>query len=357
MASDLRIAMLSPVAWRTPPRHYGPWERVVSLLTEGLVARGVDVTLFATADSKTEGTLRSIIENGYEEAPASIPKVCECLHIASVFERADEFDLIHNQFDYLPLTYSELVDTPVLTTIHGFSSPQILPVFRRYDRRCFYVAISESDRHPDLSYVATVHHGIDIRNFSFQDARGEYLLFFGRIHNDKGAGEAIEIARRADRRLIMAGIVQDRAYFRRHVEPHVDGDRIRFVGSVGPEQRDELLGKADALLHPIQFDEPFGLSVVEAMACGTPVIAFSRGSMPELIRDGENGFLAADVDGAVKALRRLDEISRRACRVWVEERFSVDRMVEDYLRVYQSVMDRWPDVRARGVGTNMAEAC
>jgi glycosyltransferase involved in cell wall biosynthesis len=343
--------MLSPIAWRTPPRAYGPWERVVSLLTEGLVARGVDVTLFATRDSRTAGRLQAVCPRGYEEDPMILPKVWEGLHIAEVFEHASEFDLIHNQFDFLPLTYSRLVNTPVVTTIHGFSSPRILPVFRAYNERTFYVSISETDRHPDLDYVATVYHGIDLKQFTFRPSGGDYLLFFGRIHNDKGTREAIEIARRAGRRLVMAGIVQDREYFRAFVEPAIDGDRVQFLGPADADRRNALLGGAEALLHPIQFEEPFGLSVIEAMACGAPVIAFERGSMPELIRQGKNGFLVESVDEAVNAVNRLGRIDRHDCRAWVEDRFTAERMVSDYLRVYEQVLSRWTARRAgQGAG-------
>ena len=200
----MRIAMLSPIAWRTPPRHYGPWERVVSLLTEGLLAKGVEVTLFATADSRTAGDLRAVCKTGYEEDRHADPKVLECLHISKLFEQAEEFDLIHNHFDFLPLTYSGLVSTPVVTTIHGFSSPRILPVYEKYNGQAFYVAISEADRSPSLDYIATIHHGIDLAEFNFNAKPDDYLLFFGRIHSDKGAKEAIEIAKGTGRKLIMA---------------------------------------------------------------------------------------------------------------------------------------------------------
>ena len=340
MPESLRVGMLGPIAWRTPPRHYGPWERVVSLLTEGLVARGVDVTLFATADSLTRARLHAVALRGYEEDRSLDAKVWESLHIAAAFEQAESFDLIHNHFDFLPLTYAGLVDTPVVTTIHGFSSPRIMPVYRRYNERTCYVSISDADRSPELDYVATVHHGIDLDAFTLRKEPGEYLLVFGRIHPDKGVAEAIEIARRAGRRLVIAGIVHDEAYFRAMVEPHLDGDRVRYVGSAGPEQRDALLGGALALLHPIQFNEPFGLSVIEALACGTPVIAFPRGALPELIRDGEHGFLVEDVDAAVDAVSRIGALDRTACRAWVEQRFSVERMVDDYLRVYADVLGR-----------------
>ncbi|MDH3974433.1 MAG: glycosyltransferase [Deltaproteobacteria bacterium] len=337
----MHIAMLSPVAWRTPPRHYGPWESVVSLLTEGLIARGIDVTLFATGDSVTKGCLHWVCKKGYEEDEHSDPKVMESLHISELFDRAADFDLIHNHFDFLPLTYSGLVKTTVLTTIHGFSSPRILPAYKKYNGKAFYVSISEADRAPGLDYIKTIHHGIDLNEFSFNaEPQGNYLLFFGRIHPDKGAKEAIEIARRTDSKLIMAGIIQDEVYYEREVEPHLNGKDITYVGSVGPEKRDDLLRNAKMLLHPINFDEPFGLSVVEAMACGTPVIAFNRGSMAELIRDGVNGFLVTDLDEAVHAADRLGEIDRAHCRKFVEENFSVERMVDDYIKIYEEIIEK-----------------
>ncbi len=334
----MKLAMLSPIAWRTPPRHYGPWEAVVSLITEGLVDRGLDVTLFATADSITKAKLHAVCPRGYEEDPEIMPKVWECLHISECFEHGDEFDLIHNHFDFLPLTYTAMTRTPVVTTIHGFSSPRILPVYKKYNGRVHYVSISDADRSPELDYIATVHHGIDLSLFTFRERPEDYLLFFGRFHPEKGAREAIEAARRVGRRLIMAGIIQDREYFERDVAPHIDGERVVYVGSAGPEKRDKLLGGAYALLHLISFDEPFGLSVVEAQACGTPVVAINRGSMPEVIDHGRTGFLCRDLDEAVEALGRVGEIDRRACRRWVEERFSVDRMVDDYVRVYERIL-------------------
>ena len=236
--------------------------------------------------------------------PPSSPKVAECLHIASVFERADEFDLIHNGFDFLPLTYSGLVDTPVVTTIHGFSSPRILPVYERYDATTHYVAISDADRHPALHYAATVHHGIDTAAFAVHPTPGDHLLFFGRIHPDKGTATAIEVARRTGRRLDIAGIIQDEEYFRSQVEPHIDGEQVRYLGPVSAAERAGVLGAAHALLHLIDFDEPFGYSVVEAMACGTPVIANARGSMAELIDHGTTGYLVTDADEAVDAVDR-----------------------------------------------------
>jgi glycosyltransferase involved in cell wall biosynthesis len=330
--------MLAPISWRTPPRHYGPWELVTSLLTEALVARGVDVTLFATKDSQTAGRLAGVCPAPYSEDPAIDAKVWEVLHVAHVFERAGEFDLIHNQADFVPLAFSRLVETPVVTTIHGFSSQNILPVFKAYEDRVHYVAISDADRSPDLRYAATIHHGIRLEDFPFEQRGSADLLFFGRIHPDKGAAEAIAAARRAGRRLVMAGIIQDRDYYREHVEPALDDRSVVYHGPVGGAKRTKILRSARALLHLINFDEPFGLSVVEALASGTPVIAANRGSMPELIDHGVTGFLVNSVDEAVDAIDRIGEIDRAACRAVVSARFTVDRMADRYLAVYRSLL-------------------
>jgi glycosyltransferase involved in cell wall biosynthesis len=330
--------MLAPIAWRTPPRHYGPWESVASLLTEGLVARGHEVTLFATADSQTSGKLHAVCPCGYEEDRSLIPKVWECLHISELFEHAGGYDMIHNHFDYLPLTYTGLTTTPVVTTIHGFSSPGILPVYKKYNGKAFYVSISDADRSPDLDYIKTIHHGIDIQQFDFQPVPDDYLLFFGRIHQDKGTREALNIARACSKKLILAGIIQDQAYYGQYVAPHIDNDQVIYVGSVGPVERNRLLGKACALLHPIQFDEPFGLSVIESMACGTPVIAFDRGSMPELIENGKSGFLVNNVDEAIETVARVKELDRATCRCYVERNFTVERMINEYIQVYEKIL-------------------
>ena len=335
----MRIAVLSPISWRTPPRRYGPWESVVSLLTEELVQLGLDVTLFASGDSQTSGKLVSVCPRPWSEDSSVNPKVAECLHIAEVFEHCADFDLIHNHFDFLPLTYSGLVETPVITTIHGFSSPSIIPVYKKYNGRCHYVAISEADKSPDLDYLATIHHGIDVAEFPFSGAEGQYLLFFGRIHPEKGVHEAIQVAQRTGIKLMIAGIVQDQEYFDTRIEPYLDGATVEYLGAVGPDRRGKLLGGAAALLHLISFDEPFGLSLVESMACGTPVIAFGRGSIPEIIRHGETGYIVADIDEASEAVAALSSISRSACRADVERRFSHTRMAQDYVKAYRKILE------------------
>jgi glycosyltransferase involved in cell wall biosynthesis len=342
----LRVALLAPISWRVPPRQYGPWEQFASLLTEGLVRRGVEVTLFATADSVTTARLVGTAPTGYSEDSALHAKAWEALHISAVFERAAEFDVIHNSFDFLPLTYSSLVDTPVVTTIHGFSSEQIVPVFEKYNGSGYYVAISDADRHERLDYVATIHHGIDLTEFELEEKPGDYLLFFGRIHPDKGTAEAIDIAERTGLPLVIAGIVQDRDYFEQLVEPRLEGEGVSYVGPVGPDRRGCLLSGARALLHLVNFDEPFGFSVVEAMACGTPVIATRRGSMAEIIRHGENGFLVDTREEAVAAVEASSALDRAPVRASVEERFDAERMVDDYLALYQRVVALHRDARS-----------
>jgi glycosyltransferase involved in cell wall biosynthesis len=335
----MKVAILAPIAWRTPPRMYGPWEQVASNIAEGLVKEGVDVTLFATGDSLTKGSLEFICENPYCENRDLDPKVWECLHISHMMEQAHRFDIIHNNYDFLPLSYSRLIDTPMVTTIHGFSSPKIVPVYEKYNDSSYYVSISNSDRSPKLNYIATVYNGIDHEGFSFVPDSGNYLLFFGRIHPEKGTHECIRIAQESGHRLIISGLIQDPVYFDEKVKPFVNDDDIIYVGNSGPEARNKLLGEAKALLHPVSFEEPFGLSVVEAMFCGTPVVAFNRGSMPELIIEGKTGFIVSNTGEAIEAVDEIGGINRKDCLNWVMSKFTREKMVEDYLEVYTTILD------------------
>lgn len=331
-----KVAVLSPIAWRTPPRHYGAWETVAGNVAEGLANRGWDVTLFATRDSITSAKLHAVIDTGYEEDPAVDPKVAEYLHISEAFEHADHFDLIHSHYDFMALSYSRLVKTPVLTTVHGFSSPKIMPVYEKY-RDSYYVSISNSDRAPHLNYLATVYNGIDLSLYPFQMHAGDNLIFLGRLHPDKGAHLAIEVARRASRRLIIAGIIQDKTYFKEQIEPHLDGDTIRYIGPVGTAGKNALFAAAQVLLHLNTIPERFGLVLVEANAAGVPVIAMDLGSCREVIDEGRTGFLVNDVDEALQALSRIEEIDRRSCRLRVEACFSTEAMVEGYEQVYDTI--------------------
>ena len=335
----MKIAMLAPIAWATPPAAYGPWEQVTSHLTEGLVARGHDVTLFATGTSRTAGTLVATVPAGYAERPGPDPKVMEYTHIGHVMSRAAEFDLVHNQFDFMPLTYSPLLSKPMVTTVHGFSSEQIVPVYQRYNRQVKYVSISDANRHEKLDYIGTVYNGVDTKQFTVQPEKKEdYLLYFGRIHPEKGAAEAIEIARLSGHQLLIAGLVQDEKYFEEQVKPHIDNDKVKYLGNLGPAERDRVMGNAKALLHPISFAEPFGLSVAESMMTGTPVIAYSLGSMPELIVNGESGYLVKNAQEAADLVGAIADLDRAAIAERARDRFSVERMVEGYISVYDRIV-------------------
>ena len=337
MLKRRRVAVLSPVAWRTPPRQYGAWETVASNVAEGLTARGWDVTLFATGDSVTRATLHAVVPRGYEEDRSVDPKVAEYLHISEAFEHAAEFDLIHSHYDFMALTYSRLVRTPVLTTIHGFSSPQIMPVYEKY-RDGYFVSISDSDRAPGLRYMGTVYNGIDLSLYPLRAHGGGALVFLGRIHPDKGTHLAIAVAQQSGRPLLIAGIIQDSEYFREQVEPHLNA-QIRYVGPVDVAGKNALFAEALALLHLNTIPERFGLVLVEANAAGVPVIAMDLGSCREVIADGETGFLVRDVADAVEAVARVGEIVDRVCRERVERLFSVETMVAGYERAYQAVFD------------------
>ena len=333
----LKIAVLSPVAWRTPPRHYGPWEQIASTIAEGMIKKGAEVTLFATGDSITAGKLQSVCEMGYEEQRDQDAKVLECLHISNLMEQADSFNIIHNNYDFLPLSWSKLIKTPIITTIHGFSSPKIIPVYQKYNDNTHYVSISNADRSPELNYLATVYNGMDTQNFDLVTQPADYLLYFGRIHHDKGTYEAIQIAKKSKLKLLIAGIIQDEGYYKEKIEPELNS-QIMYVGHAGPDKRKQLLGNALALLHPINFNEPFGMSVAEAMLCGTPVIAFNKGSMPELIEHEKTGFLVNTVDEAVAAVAKLKNIHRPYCREWAASKFSADKMVDDYWELYKQII-------------------
>jgi glycosyltransferase involved in cell wall biosynthesis len=333
---SLKLAILGPISWRTPPRHYGAWETVVTNLAEGLVARGFDVTLFATADSLTAGRLEAVAPRPYSEDDSLDPKVWEYLHIARTMERAAEFDLIHNNFDFMPLTYARLVATPVVTTIHGFSIDQFRLVYRTY-RDTHFISISDADRDPFLPYVATVYNGIQMSDFTFQSEPGDYLVFVGRIHPDKGVHLAIEVAQRTRHKLIIAGIVQDETYFREAIEPHLGPD-IEFVGPVGPVERDEVFGNAWASLHLTTIPERFGLAMAESMATGTPVVGIDLGSVREVVANGETGFVVPGVDEAVAAMKQIGGLDRSRCRQRVERLFSTDAMVEGYIAAYRSIL-------------------
>ncbi|MDQ2866751.1 MAG: glycosyltransferase family 4 protein [Candidatus Eremiobacteraeota bacterium] len=337
----LRVAVLAPIAWPTPPRGYGPWEQIAFNIADGMRRRGADVTLFATGNSQFDGRVASVIPVGINEDSALNSDVFSALHIGELMRRADEFDLIHNNFDWKPMTYALGSRTPpFLTTIHGFSSPQILAAYYASAWRSFYCSISNADRDPGLDYVSTTYNGIDPNEFTFSDSVGDYLVFLGRFHPEKGAHNAIEIARRAGVRLKMAAIPHDEEYFRTQVLPYIDGDRVQFLGSVEREARDELLSNALALVHMTTRPERFGLTMVESLACGTPVLGANMGSIPEIVEDGISGFLCDTVENAVDRVPQLATLNRRACRARVEAEFTIDAMIDRYAAAYAQAIDR-----------------
>ncbi|MDE2482289.1 MAG: glycosyltransferase family 4 protein [bacterium] len=337
----LRLAVLAPIAWPTPPAGYGPWEQIAYNIADGMRRRGLDVTLFATGNSRFEGALSCVVPVGLNEDPALNGDVFSALHIGELFARANEFDLIHNNFDWKPMTYALATNAPPLvTTIHGFSNPQILAAYYACARRSFYCSISDADRDPGLAYLGTTYNGIDPAEFTFRETSGEYLVFLGRFHPEKGTHLAIEIAKRAGVRLKIAAIPQDEIYFKEMIAPHIDGDRVQFLGPVEREARDELLGNALALVHMTTRPERFGLTMIEAMACGTPVLGANLGSIPEIVLDGVTGFVCDDVETAVAHVPALASLDRRACRAHVESTFSLERMVDRYLDAYALALDQ-----------------
>ncbi len=336
----LRLAVLGPISWPTPPPGYGPWEQIACNIAEGMAARGLDVTLFATGNSRAAVRISSVVPVGLEEDRGLNADVFSALHIGKLFERAGEFDLIHNNFDWKPLTYAlATVSPPLITTIHGFSSPPILAAYYAAARRSFYCSISDADRDPGLAYLATTYNGIDPAAWTFRATPGDDLVYLARFHPEKGAHLAIAIAKASGLRLKMAAIPQDDAYFKELIEPHIDGDQIQFLGHVKGTARDELLGSALALVHMTTRPERFGLTLIEAMACGTPVLGAAMGSLPEIVIDGVTGFLCNDVATAVARVPQLVTLDRAACRRHVETTFSTERMIDRYCAAYAAALD------------------
>jgi glycosyltransferase involved in cell wall biosynthesis len=350
----MRIAQLAPTYERVPPRGYGGIELIVHLVTEELVRRGHDVTLYATGDSETSARLSSVIPWPYRYgADDQGVRHAEYPHLANVqaaFADAAEgrYDLIHNHAGLEGVVLAAWSDTPVLTTTHGAWTPEALATWDRYPWRHHQVSANQAATYPAHGRLAPVHHGIDLSRFRPRISRSSAespLVFLGRFAPAKGPEVAIDVARRTRRPLLMAGKVDggDREWFERDVAPLVDGERIRIVGEVGRAGKAELLACAAALLFPIVWDEPFGLVVVEALASGTPVVAFRRGSVPELIDDGVTGFLVDDADAMADAVGRVDRLDRAACRVTAERRFSVERMVDDLLSRYEETIALGPN--------------
>ena len=340
----VRIAQVSPLYESVPPKLYGGTERVVSYLTEELVAEGHEVTLFASGDSETAATLVPITERSLRLDPDCIDQFAHhFVLVEQVFRRAREFDFIHFHIDYLHFPMSNRSRVPHLTTLHGqLTMPDLVPLYRTYPDEPV-VSISDAQREPLpwLNWVGTVHHGLPLNLLEFSPGPGSYLAFLGRIAPEKRPDRAIEIAQRVGIPLLIAAKVDraDQQYFDNEIRPLLDHGLVQFVGEVNDEEKSELLGNAAALLFPIDWPEPFGLVLIESMACGTPVVAFRRGSVPEIIDDGISGCIVEDVDEAVDAVFRAVALDRARCRRAFEERFTAARMARDYLELYQKGID------------------
>jgi len=336
---------LAPLWETVPPPRYGGTEAVVSVLCEELLRLGHEVTLCASGDSITSAELSSVYPRSLRTAnDLRDPQPYDWTHIALSLRAAGDFDIVHNHAGELAMAMSCLVDVPVLSTMHCLITPDTQFVWDRYDG--WYNTISHAQRRamPPVwggTYCGVVYNGIDVASFPYEERKSDYLLFLGRVAPEKGTHLAIEAARRLGKRLIIAAKVDrvDRQYFHDSVEPFIDGHLIQFVGEVDGALKRELYARASCLLVPICWEEPFGLVMAEAMACGTPVVAFARGSAPELLVDGETGFLVHDVDGMARAVSQVDQIDPRRCRRHVEENLSAQRMAEGYLAVYDRVLE------------------
>jgi glycosyltransferase involved in cell wall biosynthesis len=324
-----------------PPKYYGGTERVVSWLTEELVRQGHDVTLFASGDSVTSARLVAGSPRALRLGRCIDPVAHHVLMLEQVAQHAREFDVIHYHVDYLHYPLSRRSPVPQLTTLHGrLDIPDLQPLYREF-RDMPVVSISDAQRRPlpGAHWLATIHHGLPPDLIRCHGGRGRYLAFLGRISPEKRVDRAVEIARLAGVPLKVAAKIDDadRGYFEEHVKPLLEEAHVEFVGEIGDAEKAEFLGSASALLFPIDWEEPFGLVMIESLACGTPVIAFRRGSVPEVIEDGVTGAVVTDVPGAVEAVKRISRLDRRACRRAFEERFTAARMAGDYARLYAGV--------------------
>lgn len=340
----MRIAQLAPLAERVPPRLYGGTERVVSALTEELVRRGHEVTLFASGDSRTQADLVPIVPQALRLSPAvADPNTYLMLQLGTAFERAGDFDVIHSHLDYYTFPFARATATPVVTTTHGRLDLPDLPALVRAYRDAPLVSISDSQRAPlpDARWIATVYNGIDLAPYAFAPAPGDYFAFIGRISPEKNLEGAIEVARRTGIPLRIAAKVDqvDRDYYHARVEPLIDGRLVEYIGEIGEAEKSAFLGGALALLFPVTWPEPFGLAMAEAMACGTPVLGLRYGSIPEVVADGVTGFVRTTIEELIAVAGRITALDRRSCRRRVEECFSAAAMADGYERVFRALAE------------------
>jgi glycosyltransferase involved in cell wall biosynthesis len=335
----VRIAQVAPLFESVPPEGYGGTERVVSYLTEALEAARHEVTLFASGDSRTTAELYAGSPRALRLDPQrSDPVALHLLMVERVFDRASEFDVVHAHLDYLAFPAARRCEVPVVTTLHGrLDLPWIAPVMCEFaEQRLISISAAQRKQLPGANWVGTVHHGLPRDLYRFHPDGGGYLAFVGRISIEKRVDRAIEIAVRAGIPLRIAAKVDpsDAAYFHANIEPLLDHPLVEYVGEITDAEKNDFIGNAKALLFPIEWPEPFGLAMIEALACGTPVIAWPHGSVREILRDGISGRIVSDVASAVRAVEAIDEIDRRRCRAEFEARFTAERMALDYVRIY-----------------------
>ncbi len=344
-SSEVNIAQIAPIVERVPPKKYGGTERVVCTLTEELVRRGHKVTLFASGDSQTSARLEAIYPRSLREAKIKDlygTNTWTLLNLGLAYEMQDEFDIIHDHLAPLSLPAANLATTPVVMTMHGPFTVDNRKLFQTL-RSPYVVTISESQMYslPDLNHAGTVYNGLSMEEYPFGETMGDYLLFVGRISPEKGVHVAIDVAQQLDLPLILAAKVDpyDSAYFREYIEPHLS-ERIRWIGEVDEIERNKLLAGARCFLHPVTWREPFGLALIEAMACGCPVVAFDKGSIPEIIKTGETGYVVHDVETMIEAVRNIAAIDRAACRAHALRHFGASQMTDGYEAVYKKILEK-----------------
>ncbi len=336
----LRIAQVAAPLLPVPPKTYGGTEKIVSFLTEGLVEKGHDVTLYASGDSKTKAKLKSIF-------PKSMMiwdnPIIPFTNVGFAFDDADKYDIIHNHAGAAGIALARYVDTPVVTTLHNSYLSPGRSDFDYYKDACYYVAISNKQMQNlhGLKFAGMVYNAIDMKKFKYGKEKKDFFLFLSNITEVKGPDVAVRVAKKAGIKLIMAGKLDDQkvGFFNHKVKPYIDGKKIRYLGMVDNKTKFELYRDAKALIMPLQWEEPFGLVMVEAMASGTPVIAFKRGSAPEIVRDGETGFIVETPEQMIKAIKKVDDISPYTCREWVRDQFGVERMINGYEQIYESILE------------------
>jgi glycosyltransferase involved in cell wall biosynthesis len=339
----MKIAQIAPIIERVPPKKYGGTERVIEALTEELVRRGHEVTLFASGDSKTTATLKSVYPRALREARLKDiygANIWSIANIGAAYAMEDEFDIIHDHSGYLSIASANISHTPVVMTMHGPFTPEIRQVFDMF-RNPHLVTISKAQSFsaPTLNYAGMVYNGLDMEDYPFSSRHEGYLLFVGRISMEKGVHNAIEVAQQLNLPLIIAAKLEqvDRPYFREYVEPFLTED-IKWIGEVSESERNQLMSKALCFLHPITWREPFGLTLIEAMACGCPVVAFDKGSIPEVVDNGVTGFVVQDIDAMIDAVKNINTIDRHTCRHYALEKFNARQMADGYEEIYRTIL-------------------